>query len=64
MAMLSIDTQVARIEAQLPDLIARRAYRIEREIQDIDHQLIFLMRRLEEADKVEWQGTVKNNPVW
>jgi len=52
------------MEEQLPDLSARRAYRIEREIQDIDRQLHFLKKRLEEADKVEWQGTVKNNPVW
>jgi hypothetical protein len=48
----------------MPDLTARRNYRIEREIQDIDRQLNFLMKRLEEADQVEWKGTLKNNPLW
>jgi hypothetical protein len=60
----SFVARIERLEAELPELGSKRQYRIEREIQDLDHQLSFLNKRFEDAEQLKWKGMLKRNPLW
>jgi len=34
------------------------------DMQDLDRKIAFLQKRVDEANQIKWQGTLKKNPLW
>ncbi|XP_061177666.1 uncharacterized protein LOC133186430 [Saccostrea echinata] len=56
--------RVENIESVTPDLDFRRKERIESEIRELENKLVFLQKRLNEAEVSQWKGMFKKNPLW
>ncbi|XP_056015428.1 uncharacterized protein LOC125677117 [Ostrea edulis] len=56
--------RVENIESVVPDLDIRRKERVELEIKELENKLVFLQKRLNEAEISKWRGMFKKNPLW
>nr|XP_011416285.2 uncharacterized protein LOC105320166 [Crassostrea gigas] len=56
--------RVENIESVTPGLDIRRNERVGTEIRELENKLVFLQRRLNEAEISQWRGMFRKNPLW
>nr|XP_022288173.1 uncharacterized protein LOC111100510 isoform X2 [Crassostrea virginica] len=56
--------RVENIESVTPGLDLRRTERVDTEIKELENKLVFLQKRLNEAEVTQWKGMFRKNPLW
>ncbi|CAH1798916.1 unnamed protein product, partial [Owenia fusiformis] len=60
----SFDDRIEKMEAICPELRIRRDAKLKREMEELDRKLVFLNKRFQQAEPVNWEGMFRKNPMW
>ncbi|KAH3735755.1 uncharacterized protein LOC127851174 [Dreissena polymorpha] len=62
--LTDITQRIEKLEGEAPALKEKRSDKIDNDMKKVEQMLVFLEKRMQDAENVSWKGMFKKNPLW